>query len=84
VLVRDVHRLEAAHLLVEGVEELLPRGRARERGAVEQRPAEAAEVEQPSGVRLNGTPMRSSMNTMPGAASAMPFTGGWSARKSPP
>jgi hypothetical protein len=38
----------------------------------------------PSGVRLKGTPMRSSMNTMPGAASAMPFTGGWLARKSPP
>ena len=38
----------------------------------------------PSGVRLNGTPMRSSMNTMPGAASHIPLMGGWLARKSPP
>jgi hypothetical protein len=46
VLVRSRRRLEAAHLLVEGVEELLPGGRAREGGAVKQRAAEAAEVEQ--------------------------------------
>ena len=46
VLVGDVGRLPAAHLLVEGVEELLARGGAGEGGAVEERAAEAAEVEQ--------------------------------------
>ena len=35
-----------AHLLIERVKQLLPRGRARECGAVIQRPAKAAEVEQ--------------------------------------
>ena len=48
-LVLDVDRLAAAHLLVERVEELLPGRRAGERGAVKERPAEAAEVEQPLG-----------------------------------
>ena len=37
--------LVAAHLLVERVEQLLPGGRAGERGAVVQRAAEAAEVD---------------------------------------
>ena len=49
VLVLDVDRLVAAHLLVERVEELLAGGRAGEGGAVEERAAEAAEVEQPLG-----------------------------------
>ncbi len=46
VLVGDVARLPAAHLLVERVEELLAGGGAGEGGAVEEGAAEAAEVEQ--------------------------------------
>src|SRR5262249_12666902 len=38
--------LVAPHLLVEGIEQLLPGGRARERGTMEERAAEAPEVEQ--------------------------------------
>ena len=49
VLVFDVDGLVAAHLLVERVEELLAGRRAGERGAVEERAAEAAEVEQALG-----------------------------------
>ena len=49
MLVFDVDRLVAADLLVERVEELLPGGRAGERGAVEERAAEAAEIEEPFG-----------------------------------
>jgi hypothetical protein len=50
----DVDGLVAAHLLVEGVEELLARGGAGEGGAVEQRAAEAAEVEQALGRAVEG------------------------------
>src|SRR6201984_510015 len=38
----------------------------------------------PSGVRLKGTPMRSSRSMIPGAASHMSLIGGWLPRKSPP
>ncbi len=65
-----------ADLLVERVEKLLAGGGAGERGAVEERAAEAAKVEQAFGVRLKGTPMRSSRSMMPGAASHMALTGG--------
>ena len=46
--------LEAAHLLVERIEELLPGRRAGERRAVEERAAEAAEVEQAFGRAVEG------------------------------
>ena len=49
LLVLDVDRLVATDLLVERVEELLPGGRAGERRAVEERAAEATEVEQALG-----------------------------------
>ncbi len=49
LVVLDVDRLPAAHLLVERVEELLAGRRAGERRAVKERAAEAAEVEQPLG-----------------------------------
>ena len=48
-IVFDVGGLVAADLLVERVEELLARRRAGERGAVEERASEAAEVEQAFG-----------------------------------
>ena len=48
-LPHETGRLVAAHLLVERVDQLLPRRRAGEGGAMEQRAAEAAEVEQPFG-----------------------------------
>jgi hypothetical protein len=47
VLVLDVDRFEAADLLVERVEELLPGRRAGERRAMKERAAEAAKIEQP-------------------------------------
>ncbi len=47
-------------------------------------PPKRRKSSRPSLVRLKGTPMRSSMKMMPGAASAIPLTGGWFARKSPP
>ena len=46
----------APHLLVEGVDELLARGRARERGAVMERAAEAPEVEEPLIRAVEGHP----------------------------
>ncbi len=48
--------LVAADLFVEGVEELLPGGSAGERGAVVERAAEAAEVEQSLGGAVEGHP----------------------------
>ena len=49
VLVLDLDGLVATHLLVERVEQLLAGGGAGERGAMEERAAEAAEVEQAFG-----------------------------------
>src|SRR5262249_59596894 len=54
VLVDDLAGLPAAHLLVEGVEELLAGGGAGEGGAVEEGAAEAAEVEQALGRAVEG------------------------------
>jgi len=70
-------RLVTPHLLVESVQQLLPCGRAGERGAIVERAAERRKSSSPSGVRLKGTPMRSSRSMMPGAASHIAFTGGW-------
>ncbi len=54
LVVLDFDGLPAAHLLVERVEKLLPGGRSGESGAVKERPAEAAEVEQPLGRPVEG------------------------------
>jgi hypothetical protein len=54
VLADQALRLVAAHLLVEGVEELLPGRGAGESGAVVERAAEAAEVEEPFAGAVEG------------------------------
>ena len=84
VLVLDVDRLEAAHLLVERVEELLPGRRAGERRAVEERAAEATEIEQPFRRAVEGHAHAVEHEDDARRRVAMPLTGGWLARKSPP
>ena len=76
--------LVAAHLLVERVEKLLAGGGAGKRGAVVERAAEAAEVEQPFGRAVEGNAHAVEQVDDAGRHSHMAFTGGWLARKSPP
>ena len=77
--------LVAAHLLVERVEELLAGGGAGEGGAVEERAAEAAEVEQAFGRAVEGDAHAVEQVDDGGALRrTCCLTGVWLARKSPP
>jgi hypothetical protein len=74
----------AAHLLVERVEKLLAGGGSGEGGAVVERAAEAAEVEQAFGRAVEGNAHAVEQIDDAGSGLAHGFDGGWLARKSPP
>jgi hypothetical protein len=72
-VVLDAHRLVAPDLLVERVEELLPRRGAGERGAVKERPAEATEIEEPFGRAVEGDTHAVEHEDDPGGGVRHPF-----------